>query len=882
MAAIRRLLLRVLNALRPGRADAELAREIDAHLNLIEDELRRRGVPPESARLGARRSFRGVEQTKEIHRDARSLAWLDDIRRDLSYAARTLSRAPGFTSAAVLTLGLGIGGTTAVFSVFNAVLLRPLPFPSAERIAVVFEENARSGFPRDAVRPRSYAAWAADNDVFESLAAVTEYGAVLGGGTEPERIAARRVTRSFFEVLGTPLLHGRPFTESEDRPGGPLVAILSHALWQRRFAGDPDAIGRDILLNGERRVIVGVMPRGFQFLDSYVSVWVPAAFSSTELAAGARYLTVVGKLKADGTAPAAAANLDTIAARISRLYPDDERWRSLRAIVVPLGEQVTGPARRPMLVLLTAVGIVLIVACANLARLLMARAAARRQEFALRRALGASRARVIRQLLTESTLLAAAGLAVGVALAWWAFAFLQRLIPPGMTLYARPALDGRTLTVAALAALATGLAFGLAPALNTTAAAVSEALRSSGRSTSSHQKARSSLVIAEVAMTLVLLVAAGLLTHTLYRLRYADLGLRPEGVLTLRTALPASRYGDASRRVRFYDAVLEGVERLPGVVAAGYTTSVPLEWKGATSEFAIDGRAPDPAIAYDANHRQVSAGYLQAMGVTLREGRFFRSTDGERDSPVVIVNQAMARRYWPDDTVVGKRIALDPKSGPTVWRMIVGVTADVRQMGLDVPARAEIYIPYRQLDSHPWFAPRDLAVRTIGDPLDWVSSIKQQIHAVDPALPVSNVRTFEDVLDEEVAARRTSTTTLVVFAAFALVLAVLGIYGVIAYFVVQHVPEIGVRLALGAQPRDIMTFVMGKGMTLAAIGVAVGAPAALLTRRLMSSLVSEAAETDLVMCLSASALVLALALVASYLPARRALRSDPIAALRAQ
>ncbi len=882
MATMRQWLLKVITFFRSGRADAELEREIAAHLAMIEDDLRQRGLSTEQARAAARRSFRGVDQAKERHRDARSLAWLEDGRRDLYYAARTMSRTPGFTIAAVLTLAIGIGGTTAVFSVFNAVLLRPLPYPSADRLVVVFEENARAGFPTDAVRPRNYAAWAADNEVFDSLAAVAELGVVLGGGTEPERIAGRRVTRSFFDLLGTHPLHGRAFTEAEDRPGGPLVAILSYGLWQRRFGGDPAIIGRDILLSGERHVIVGVMPQGFQFLQSYVSVWVPAAFDSRTLAAGGRYLTVVGRLKAGVTAPGAAANLDAIAARMSRLYPDDERWKALRSVAVPFDRHVSGAARRPLLVLLMAVGVVLAVACANLASLLLARTAARRQELVLRGALGASRGRVIRQLLTESALLAALGLALGVVLAWWAFAFLERLVPPAMTLFARPSLDGRTLAVAALTALATAMAFGLAPALHTTAAGVSEALRSGGRSTSSGQKARSSLVVAEVAMTVVLLVAAGLLLDTLYRLRYADLGLRPKGVLTLRTALPGERYADVSRRRRFYDAVLERVERVPGVVASGYTTSVPLEWKGGTSEFAIDGKAPDPAMTYDANHRQVSAGYLQAMGVTLREGRFFSPADDERASMVVIVNHAMARRFWSGEPAVGKRIAIDPAAGTVVWRTIVGVVGDVRQMGLDVPARAEIYIPYRQFDSQPWFAPRDLAVRTTGDPLELVTAIKQQIHAVDPAQPISNIRTFEDVLDEEVAARRVGTTTLVAFATFALVLAVLGIYGVIAYFVVQHVPEIGVRLALGAQPRDIMTFIVGKGMTLAAIGVGAGALAALATARLMSSLLAGVSGRGLVMSLSASALLLALAFVASYLPARRAIRSDPIAALRAQ
>ena len=813
---------------------------------------------------------------------ARSFGWLEDARRDLRYAVRTLIRTPSFTLTAVLTLAVGIGGTTAVFSLCNTVLLRPLPFANPDRIVMIFEDNARAGFARDALRPRHYAAWAADHEVFESVAAVTEQSVVLGGRGEPERVSARRVTRDFFAVLGARPLLGRTFTQAEDRPGGAHVAIISYRFWQRWFEGDPAILGQHLLLDNERYEVVGVMPREFQFLQSYVALWVPAALSSDELARGGRYLQMAGRMKPNVDIVHVRANLDTIAARWARLYPNEDRWQSLRAVVVPLAEHVAGSARRPLFVLLAATVVVLLIAAANLASLLLARAASRRQEIALRCALGASRARVIRQVLTESATLGTVGLALGVVLASWTFAFLERLVPSTMTLFARPTLDGRTLSVAVLMALTTALVFGLAPALHATANGVGEALKSGGRTGTDALRGRRLFVVSEVAMTLLLLVAAGLLLQTLYRLRYADLGLRPDHVLTMRTPLPPGRYRDHSRRSAFYDDVLQRVERLPGVVAAGYTTSVPLEWRGGTSQFAIEGRATDPLLPYDANHRQVSTGYLQAMGVALRSGRYFRSADNEHGQLVVMINEAMARTYWPGEDPTGKRIVIDPESRPGESRTIVGVAGDVRQMGLDVPPRPEIYIPQRQIDWQPWFAPRDLVVRTVADPLAHAAAVKHEIHAVDGTLAISNLRTLEDVLDEDVAARRTGTTLVAAFAAFAVLLAVIGLYGVIAYFVVQHVPEMGVRIALGAKPADIVTLIVAKGMRLVLIGVGFGTLAALAATRLLASLLPDFTGTGLTMTVLGATVLLALALAASYVPARRAARLDPLAALRAE
>lgn len=880
MGAVRRFVLRLINLFRPGHAESLLEREVAAHLAMLEDELRRRGLSAEEARAAARRKFGGVDQTKEIQRDARSFRWADDMRRDVRYAARALARSPGFTLAAVLTVAIGIGGSTAVFSLIDAVLLRPLPFHDANRLVMVFEDNSKSGFPQDVVSPANYGAWAAENEVFESVSAATDFGAVLSDGAEPVRVQARRVTRSLFPTLGATPRLGRVFNESEDRPGGPLVAILSHELWQGRFGGDRAIVGRAIRVNDERYTVVGVMPPEFQFFEAYVGLWVPAAFTAEELTNQARYLRVLGRMKPGVDAARVAANLQTIGDRIALQHPGDARWQIARPVIVPFAEQLAGAARAPLLLLLAAVGAVLLITCANLAGLLLARAASRHHEIALRGALGASRGRVIRQLLTESLVLSALGLVVGVVLARWTFTFLEQLVPPAMTLFARPALDGRALALAALVALVTGVLFGLAPALQMTRVTMGDALRAGRRSVSS-ARARGILVVAEVAMTLVLLVAAGLLLQTFYRMRYADLGMRPDHVLTLRTALPIERYDNPGRRRDFYDRVLAGVDRLPGVVGAGYTTSVPLEWKGATSDFTIEGQAPDPAVSYDANHRQVSAGYLKAIGTPLRRGRYFDERDDVETQPVVIVNETMARRYWAGEDVIGRRIRIGQEDADR-WLTIVGVVGDVRQMGLDAPPRPEMYIPYRQIDVQPWFAPRDLVVRTSGDPVLLVDAIKTTIHDVDPALAVSNVRTLDEVLDEDVAARRVGTTLLLAFAGLGLLLAVVGIYGVIAYFVAQHVPEMGVRIALGAQTRDILLFVVGRGLKLALAGVVIGTIAAAIAARLMSSLFYGVTGTGLTACAVASAVLLLLALAASYIPARRAIGVDPIVALRAE
>ncbi len=807
---------------------------------------------------------------------------MDTLLQDLRYAVRMLRARPSFTLTAAATLALGIGGSTAIFSVVNAVLLGPLPFRDPERLLMVWEDATEAGFPRNDLAPGNYAGIQAQNSVFEGMAAVKHVAFNLSSDGEPLKVEARGVTEGFFPLLGVAPQLGRVFQPEEDKPGADHVAVLSHRLWQGRFGRDPGVVGRDIILNGEKYTVIGVMPKGFQFMESYVGLWVPAALTAEDLADhGSHYLTVIARTKTGVTAREADADVAIIAARISSDFPDGAR--GLRAYVLPLREQLVGEARRPLLLLSLAIVVLLLIACANIAGLLLARAASRVREIAVRTALGAERGRIVRQLLTESVLLSLLGVAPGLLVAVWSLSFLEQLIPPSLTLWLHPTLDARAVVCALALSLATGVLFGLAPALQTSRIHLNEPLRQGGRTSTDAdpRRLRSALVVAEIAGTLVLLVGAGLLAQTLYRMRYVDLGLEPERLLTLRTVLPSQKYGGLPRRSAFYEDVLERVARVPGVVGAGYGTSVPLEWKGGTSGFFPEGaERAEPGLSYDANHRQVSVDFLRTMGIPLRQGRSFDRTDRRESQPVAIINETMARPYWPGQDPGGKRFKIGDPDSDVPWVTIVGIVGDVRQMGLDAPAKAEMYLPYSQVTDQPWFAPRDLVVRTSVEPMSLVAAVKHEIAAVDPEQAVSNIRTLDDILDEEVVQRRLGATLLAAFAGLALLLASLGIYGILSYFVAQHTPEIGVRLALGASGRDILRLVLGRGMMLALIGVGLGSLGGLALTRLMSSLLFGISPTDPATFAFAALLLTALALLACYLPARRAVNVDPAIAMR--
>lgn len=810
---------------------------------------------------------------------------MDTLLKEIRYGIRSLLKHPGFTSIAVLTLALGIGANTAIFSVVNAVLLRALPFPDPDRLVMVWEDAAFAGFPRNTPAPANYADWKAQNQVFEATGAFADRSFNLTGDGEPEKIDAYGVTANFFPLLGVKPVLGRAILPEDDKPEANKVVMINYSLWQQRYGGERSVIGRELLLNGEKYAVVGVMPAGFQFLDSHVGLWVPMAFTSEALAErGSHYLNVVARMKPGVTLAQANADIHTIQQRIAHDHPDDAG--RISAYVMPLRDQLAGDVRRPLLILLVAVGFVLLIACANIANLLLSRAASRRREIAVRTALGASRLRIVRQLLVESLLLATAGAVCGLLLASWSFAFLQRLIPDGLALSTKLNLDLKVLGFTLLVALLTAVIFGLAPAFQAAKIDLNKALKQGGGRSGLHaggNRLRSAMVVTEVALALVLLVGAGLLIQTFLKLREQYSGLRRENVLTLRTALPRSKYPEQPQRAAFFNQVLKRVKSLPGVVSAGYTTSVPLAWKGGTSGFYPEGRTVERAkaegLSYDANHRQVSADYLKTIGIPLLRGRDLDDNDNEQALPVAVINETMARQYWPGEDAVGKRFKLGDPDEPKPWTTIVGVAGDVRQMGVDEPVKAEMYLPYQQIKDQQWFAPRDLVIRTTVEPLSIVAAVRSEIHQIDADQPIANIRTMDEVLGEETATRRLGMTLLAAFAGLALLLASLGIYGVLAYFVVQHTQEIGVRLALGAQRRDILGLVLKKGMMLALVGVVIGLGAAFALTRFMASLLYGVGAADPLTYAIITLLLTVVALCACYLPARRATKVDPMVAL---
>jgi predicted permease len=820
---------------------------------------------------------------------------MNTLIQDLRYGWRWLLKSRGFTAVAVLSLALGIGANTAIFSLVNSVLLKPLSYHDPDSLVMVWEDATSAGFPRNQPAPANFIDWRGQSQTFERMAALDWREFNLTGDARPERVIAYAVTADFFPLLGVNPELGRTFLPEEDRPGANKVAVISHKFWESRFGGDRAIIGKEILLDGEGYQVIGVMPAGFQFIKDFINLWVPMGMTQRELAdRNSHYLLVAGKMKPGVSLEQANSDIQTIQRRIARDYPNEAG--EISAYVIPLREELAGDVDRPLIVLMAAVGFVLLIACANIANLLLARAASRHKEIAIRTALGASRGRILRQLLTESVLLSAVGAVVGLLFAAASFSFLEKMIPEGMALATELSIDSRVLGYTLLISLITGVIFGLAPALQASNPDLNRALKQGGWSTPSGGLGmggnwlRNGMVVTEIALALVLLVGAGLLIQTFYKLRNQYSGIRPENLVRLQTSLPQQKIADHAKSTTFYDQVLERVKRVPGVVSAGYTTTVPLAWKGGTSAIAIEGRSAQEmkagGLSSDANHRQVSIDYLQTMGIPLREGRYFNESDAPQSMPVAIINETMARQYWPNGAdgangdALGKRFKVNDPYLESPWLAIVGIVADVKQMGLDAPARAEMYLPYRQFKSHPWFRPRDLVIRTSIEPMSIVTAIRQEIQAVDPDQPVSGVATMGEILNEETALRRMGMTLLTVFAGLALLLAILGTYGVLSYFVTQHTVEIGVRIALGAQKGDILGLVVKKGMRLALLGVSIGLAASFALTRLMSSLLYGVKASDPITFGLVGILLTAVALLACYIPARRATKVDPKVALR--
>jgi putative ABC transport system permease protein len=785
---------------------------------------------------------------------------------------------------------LGIGATTAIFSVVDAVLLRSLPFAKPDRLVMVWEDASAIGFPKNTPAPGNYVDWATKIPSLSSVAALDVRDYNLTGSGMPEKIGAAGVTANFFQTLDVPPALGRTLGASDDRDGGQRAVVIGHALWQRRFGSDPNVLGRDILLNGARYAIVGVMPPRFSFPFRDVEAWVPTGFTQERLAdRGSHYLWVVGRLRDGHSLAQANAELTTLATRLARDYPNTNR--NIRMFAISLLDDYVGDLGLALKVLLAAVAVVLLITCANLANVLLARGAGRAREMAVRAAIGAGRGRLVRQILTENLVLALAGGLAGLAVAAAGAGVLRTLVPDALRDISTVQFDWRVLTFATFIALATGAVVGIVPARQAVrtdlAGAMKQGAPASGRR---HSPLRAALVIAEVAGAMVLVVAATLMVESFATLRGVDPGFHADHLLTVRIPLPEATYSAFTRRVDFAERLLARVRHLPGVRSAGITSALPLVWKGGTTGFWPEGATrqdtasssrPSWAGTYDANNRVITPGFMETMRMSLVEGRFIDERDTTQSQFAVVINETMARGYWPNVPALGRRLKLDGPDSKLPWYTVVGVVRDVRTMGLDQPVRPEMYFPLTQSDGN-WMWPRDLVVRADGDPRELSNAIRHAVLAIDPSQPVSNVETMDDVVDREIAQRRIQTNLLGAFAGLALVLACLGIYGVLSLVVSERTQEIGLRMALGADRRSVLRLVMGGGMKLALAGVAAGLVGAYLATGYLERLLFGVRSADPWVFAGVACALLLVSLVAVYIPARRASLVDPLVSLRAQ
>ena len=802
------------------------------------------------------------------------------LLQDLAYAFRILRKSPTFAVIAVATLALGIGANTAIFTVAYNVLLRPLPYRDAGRLVMVWEDDSAYGFPQNTPAPGNFASWKSQNNVFTDMAALDDQVYNLTGHGSPQQLLAKEITANMFPLLGVKPMLGRNILPSEDQPTGDHVVILSHAVWMANFGGDPNIIGKQIRLNDfAKYTIIGVMPRGFVFPNRETQIWTPMGFSDKDLAnRGSHYLQVVARLKDGVSLKSANANLAVIAKRLQQQHPDENAKEGAYATL--LRNKLTGSSRTAALILLGAVGFVLLIACANVANLLLARATGRQKELAMRMALGAGRGRIIQQLLTESVLLSAIAGGAGLILALWATPFLGDLIPVGLAPLTGSGINGYVLAFLVGVSVLCGVLFGIAPAMRLARVDLVKGIKESGSGAigAAGTRVRDLLVVSEVTLALVLFSGAALMVRSLLNVSNGDPGFRPEHVLAVETDLPFPKYSDVSLRNAFYKQVLDRVSHLPGVVAAGCTTWLPLTNDGGANGIVIEGQPPlGPGHAIIPNTRMISSNYIQAIGMRLIEGRSFDSRDAAGTPLVALINEAAAKKFWLGRDPVGTRIRRNDDTNPPQWITVVGVVGDVRQAGLDVPARPEVYYPY---DQHDYFAPSYVAVRTAGDPMAVANAVREQIWAVDKDQPVTGVMPLQEMLSDYLAPRELQSSLMGGFAGFALILAAMGIYAMLSYSVTQRTKEIGVRVALGAQQRDILRGVLMQGLTLAGIGVGIGLACALALSHLLASLLFGVSATDPWMLGGAVAVLMGVAVAACYVPARRAMKVDPMVALR--
>ena len=816
----------------------------------------------------------GLSNHGPLYRSHRGgLLVLFNMLRDVRYAIRQLTTTPGFSAVAILTLALGIGATTAIFSVVNGVLLRPLPYPHPETLVRVHEIVDKFG--RFSVAPASFLDWRQQNTVFDHIAAFNSAGATLQTVDGPERVQGAVVSSDLFDLLDVTPVLGRTFRADEDTPGKDRVIILSQGLWERRFNRDPNVLGQSVSLNGAPVTVVGIMPPGFTF-PGQSEFWRPLALNPANASRGAHFLGVIARLKPGVTVERAAVEMKTIAGRLAVQYPESSANES--AEVIGLHANIVEHIRPALFAIFAAVGALILIACANVANLLLVRASIRSKEIAIRTALGAGRLRLILQLLAESVVLALAAGVAGVFIAYVAIRPIQTL---GTAIIPRAdsiAIDGTVLVFALIVSVATGIVFGLAPAWQASRATMSSVLKEGGRTstTAGGRWMRSGLLVAEVAMSLVLLVGAALLLRSFDRLIHVDPGFRPEQVLAFRVALPNNGYPQDQHKIAFFSRLMERLETLPGVSAAGMIQSVPMRGDYVLS-FTIEGRPPvGPNQEPSANHRVISPDYFKAMGIPLLRGRSFTSEDREKSPMVAIVDQKFVDRYFPDQDPIGK--GLDIGNGTDGFYKIVGVVGSVLHDSLDGKPSPTMYIPYTQdVFSSMW-----VVVRAKGEPTQLSAAARQAVRDIDSALPAFAMTPLADVVSESIAQRRFSMLLISVFGAIALVLAAVGLYGVVSYSVSQRTQEIGLRMAIGADRRDVLRLVVGGGMKLAAIGVVIGVAGALALSKVIATMLFELTPLDLVSYSGTVMVLLAVAMVACYVPARRAMRVDPIIALRAE
>lgn len=813
------------------------------------------------------------------------------LLNDLRYAVRYLLRAPAFSIVAIATLALAIGANTAIFTVVDAVLLRPLPYAHADRLVMVWESNPPttergvSAFEaRNVVSPANFLVWRDENTVFDGMAAFFEQPANISGAGEPERIAVQYVTPNLFSLAGIYPRLGRPFTTEEGEPGRDRVAILSYGLWQRQFGGLAGAIGSTIRLSGIPFTVVGVMPRGFQLFIKHESIvtdppqlWLPLAFSAADHQPRGRYMMAMARLKAGVALETAQTQMNRISAGLAKKFPDfDTGWG---VDLVPMRQELTGDVRPALLLLFAAVGFVLLIACANVANLLLARAAARDREIAVRTALGAGRSRLLRQLLTESVLIGLAGGAFGVLLAYWGAAALVALSPKGLLDLTGIHINGQVLAFTAGISILTGIVFGLAPALGTAKVDVQEALKEGGRGTTggrSRHRASNLFVVAEVALALVLVAGAGLLIRSLGSLENVNPGFNPNHLLTAELLLPESKHGKPADIIAFYNGFLARIRQIPRVRDASGDVFLPFTGIGAATDFTIVGRpAPPRGQSWTTEVHTTLGDYFRTMQIPLLRGRTFSQAEETEERHVVLINQALARLYFPDQNPLGRQIIIDMKD-ENVPSTIIGVVGDVHDHGLEQAPQPAVYWPIPELP----YSIMTFAIRADGAPLGLAPALRAQLAALDPELPLADVRTMDDWLGDSLGRARFGAALLGLFAAIALLLAAVGIYSVMAYAVAERTHEIGIRVALGADRSDVLRMVLRRGALLAFVGVGVGLAGALALTRFLQSLLYQVKPADPLTFAAGAALLVAVALAACCIPAWRAMRVDPMVALR--